>query len=386
MKHVVDWLLAPEQRGLDAAGVFAGGFARIVDGGVPVWRAKTGLRTSHPEVWARNLEWRRGQPLIDDTRPHDLVTTSTYRDSPAARVMGGDDVVRRRLRGAGAALDFAICEELAARGGADYVCFGLAFADVRNFVSFATDDDAGFSDAQLAALREVLPALSLRLELCTRDDAMKGLLEVYLGNDAARRVLGGSVRRGDGTALRAAIVMSDLRNFTVLADGADPRDVVAVLDVVFDAVAGAIVDGGGEVLKFIGDAVLAVFVDDDDRAACARAVAAADEALRRLDAVNAARAAAGAAPVGVGLGVHVGDVFYGNIGSRTRLDFTVIGSAVNETARVESMCRPCGAPLLLSDAFVARLGGGVDVVSVGTHALKGVARPVELFTLPRFAR
>jgi adenylate cyclase len=209
------------------------------------------------------------------------------------------------------------------------------------------------------------------------------LLSVYLGPEAGSRVLAGSVRRGDGKTIAAAIWLCDMRGFTRISETLPADEVIQLLNDYFETMAGPVTDHGGEVLKFIGDAMLAIFpiADDLDRdRACRIALVAAEEALARLDAVNAARCERGQPEIGVGLGLHTGAVMYGNIGAPERLDFTVIGPAVNLTARIEDLCRPLGRRLLASERFASPCGS--ELVSLGFHRLRGLAEPQEIFGLP----
>jgi adenylate cyclase len=194
--------------------------------------------------------------------------------------------------------------------------------------------------------------------------------------------LDGSFRRGGGELIRAAIWFCDLRNFTSMSDRMAPHEVVEVLDVYFDRVAGAVTARGGEVLKFVGDAILAIFpIGSDASAACRNALRAADEALTSLRNLNEVRAREG--PLTIGIALHLGEVMYGNIGSRERLDFTVISSSVNETCRLEALCKVLKTPLTLSETF-ARAVEGEDVVDLGEHDLKGVKAKARVFTLGRY--
>ncbi|MDP2341954.1 MAG: adenylate/guanylate cyclase domain-containing protein [Deltaproteobacteria bacterium] len=381
-----DWLLSPECRRLDAAGLVDGLAAELTRAGLPLWRMATSLRTLHPEIWVKNLRWLRGEGAVTTSVPHELSATREYIDNPVARIHGGVDLLRCRLVGAQADLSFPLCAQLAVDGGTDYLILAVPFAGPRTFISFATDDDAGFSDEHIAALVGLVPAVALRAELESEHDARAGLLAVYLGADAAARVMKGAVRRGGGARLHAAIWTCDLRGFTSFSDGATPESVVETLDAYFDCTAGAVLAGGGDVLKFIGDAVLAVFpvtsdADGGERRACRAALAAARDAHARIGKVNDARTARGAPVLEFGVGLHVGDVFYGNIGAGSRLDFTVIGAAVNEAVRVESLSKPLNAPIIMSEAFKSA-GDVDDAVSLGAQRLKGVARSVEVFMVP----
>jgi adenylate cyclase len=208
------------------------------------------------------------------------------------------------------------------------------------------------------------------------------LVETYLGRDAGRRVLEGRIGRGVAEQIEAAIWFSDLRGYTRLSDTAKPEEIIPLLNEYADAIISAIHEHGGDVLKLMGDGVLAIFTAPDRSHACEAALTAAADAPRRVAEVNGRRTADGLPTTELYLGLHIGEVFYGNIGSKERLDFTIVGPAVNEVSRIASMCRSVDQPLLVSSAFAAALGASRSrLVSVGRYALRGVSRPQDLFTL-----
>jgi class 3 adenylate cyclase len=211
--------------------------------------------------------------------------------------------------------------------------------------------------------------------------ALAALLEAYLGRRSAARVQAGALRRGEGETIRAALLYADLRGFTALSEAAEPAMVIAALDAWFDRVAGAVHAFGGEVLKFIGDGVLAIFpVTASPATACEaalRAVAAVQAGMAHLDAARRARALP---PLPFGVALHLGEILWGNIGAADRLDFTAIGPAVNLVSRLEGLCRPLGLPVLISGAVAAETGA--SLVPLGEHALRGIAAPCAVFTLP----
>jgi adenylate cyclase len=275
-----------------------------------------------------------------------------------------------------------VCYALAEQGGTDYVVWRLDLGDCEiGYISWASRREGGFRDEDLAVLEALNPPFALRLELEAANYTMRSLLDVYLGQNAAARVLAGSFKRGAGESIRAVIWFCDMRGFTSLADRMPAADVVETLDRFFEAVAGPIASYGGEILKFIGDAALAIFPVEHHRTqeVCENAIAAATAAVSLVDELNETRAPE--APIGFGIALHLGDVMYGNIGAQNRLDFTVIGAAVNEVCRVEALSKSLDAPLLMTRVFVDAWGG--RSVSAGTHTLRGVAEPQELFTLPR---
>jgi len=350
--------------------------ARLHEAGVPVRRMRTSVTTKHPELFVLAVMWHaeRGTDVRDGKR--DLLSTPTFLESPVAKVRAGAPCIRCRLTGPDADLSYAIARELAAEGLTDYVVYPLIFGTgERTYFSFATDTEGGFSDDHLALLEALLPVLSVRVEVESVSYALSSLLQVYLGHNAASRVLAGGFLRGTGQPIHAAVWFCDMRGFTTLADRLPAAEVVTILDRFFESVAGPIAPHGGEVLKFIGDAVLAIFPVQADGAgaACERALAAAHAAVAGVRAQNRTGTA-----VDLGIGLHVGEVMYGNIGAPNRLDFTVIGAVVNEVCRVESLCRSLASPILMTSAFAA-LCEPRRVESRGIHALKGVAAPQEIF-------
>lgn len=348
--------------------------------GLPLWRCRFNLMTKHPELVWHTVQWseEEGVKLIERSRL--AMDAPLFTRSPVALLRNGSPPIRVRLEGA--ELPFPICQELAAQGGTDYFIQGLPYStgDI-GYISWATRAPEGFSDDALAALAELTPHLAQRIELASAYHATRALLEVYLGRNAGQRVAQGGFRRGSGELIDAAIWFCDLRDFTSLSEQSTPQAMVKTLDEYFDHVAGAVMARGGEVLKFIGDAILAIFpVTDDARRACQSALMAAEEALASLQGLNAERRARGEVPLSIGVALHVGQVMYGNIGARGRLDFTVISSSVNEACRLESLCKPLAVPLTLSEAFV-QVARPEAVVDLGEHTLKGVRAPLRVFTL-----
>jgi adenylate cyclase len=377
------WLVDEPRDDDSGGGAFLRALApRLVAAGLPLWRVSYALMTMHPEVLWRTVGWQAGEGVTVRDQPHARLDEPYYTRSAVAVVRQTQAPMRVRLLAGD--LPFPICHDLREKGATDYYVQALPFTNGQvSYVSFATDAPAGFSDSTLEALESIRPFLARRLELESAYYAARALLEVYLGKNAARRVFAGEFQRGRGELIDAAIWFSDMRGFTALSDRTPPARVVEVLDTYFDAVASAIAQHGGEVLKFIGDAVLAIFpVGDDARGACRRALAAAEQAFASLAHVNEARSSRGEEPLAVGIALHRGPVMYGNIGASDRLDFTVISSCVNEASRLESLCKQLQTPLALSAAFVATAQVD-DPVDLGEHALKGVRAPLRVFTLPK---
>jgi adenylate cyclase len=361
--------------------------AMLLSNGVDAYRIATSVPALHPEVFARNVVWNRDGGTVIVVREHTILTTAPFIDSPVAKILAGHPAIRCRLTGPNADLAYEICRELVAEGATDYFILPVPVLDAGfTYLSFASDSVEGFSSEQLVMMSAVVPSFERELEREYMQYALRSLMEVYLGSNASQRVLAGAFKRGTGETVHAAIWSCDLRGFTTLADTRQASDVVKVLDQYFDAVGGPIERHGGEILKFIGDAVLAVFpFGNDPTDACRRALLAAEQAIDALADVSCALVANGGPALALGVGLHTGEVFYGNIGAHRRLDFTVIGSAVNEVCRVESLCKSLHTPLLVTDVFRQHVSMQ-SLHSLGHHALRGAALSRELFTLPRFRK
>lgn len=360
----------------------AGLAAELCSRGLPLWRANVCLMTMHPEVFWRTVQWHAGEEVEVIARPHELLRSPYYTTSPVAALRAGVPTIRVKLQAG--PLPFPICEDLRAKGGTDYLAHGLVFSNGEiSYASWTTREPGGFDDEACTALDRLALYLARRVELESAYYATQSLLEVYLGKNAARRVLAGAFRRGEGESIEAAIWFCDLRDFTRTSDSTPAAEVVRLLDAYFDRVSAAISAHGGEVLKFIGDAVLAIFPvgeAHDAARACRSALAAAREALAAVDALSRERVAAGHGALRVGVALHLGNVMYGNIGARDRLDFTVISSSVNEACRLEGLCKVLGTPLTLSEAFVSAVSDE-PIVDLGAHELKGVKGKLRVFSL-----
>ncbi len=377
------WLIEHEGNVTDAATLFSDLCERLLAADIPLVRASTGLPALNPQAFTFNLRWSRGACTEEIIRQHGIESTSTYINSPVAELHRGAPFVRRRLDIPDPQMDFPILHELRDEGVTDYLALPLKFTEGRSsFVGWGSDRPGGFTDRDIALLQGIMPALSLRFEIVATRRMARDMLNTYLGHDAASRVLAGAVQRGTGTGIRAAIWSSDLRGFTAMADRMSIHDLVTTLDDYFECMARPVQEHGGEILKFVGDGMLAIFrCEPDDATACTRALDAAFDAFARLHELNQGRAIGGGAPLRTGIALHVGEVIYGNIGATDRLDFTVIGAAVNEVARTETMCARLGRPLLATAAFAAN-DRRKTMESVGFHALRGMREPRELFAAP----
>jgi adenylate cyclase len=387
----VDLVLGMAAASDDPGPIFAAACGRLLADGVPLRRASLGMQTIDPTVRALAFVWRRDAPTVAmaGAVAHGAggEGEAMYRRSPIAHLEAQGLTGRRwRLEVGEGCAAFPLLAELRAEGATDYVLrlarFGGAAVAALPGVAFAFDTDrpGGFREADAAALESILPALGLVAHRAALARVASELLGVYLGPATARRVLAGEARRGRGQAIAAALLLADLRGFTALADREDPRRVVGWLDEHLEAVGASVAGHGGEVLKFVGDGLLAVFPSEGQEAdACVRALGAAEAALASTAALNAARRATGEPELGLDVVLHHGEVVYGNVGAARRLDFTVVGRAVNEASRLEALCGRLGRNPLLSAAFAARCGRAT--VSLGRFALRGVSGELEVRAL-----
>lgn len=354
---------------------------RLRQDGVPVSRMTIIIPALHPQVFAAVLVWREDSGAKTIHEPHDILHTPRFQDSPFALILRGAGGVRRRIERPDAKLDFPVVRDLKAENATDYVAMPFRFSDGQlNVMSMTSFAPGGFSTDHLGRVFEVLPALARYFEVFAQRRTAVTLLKTYLGRRTGERVLAGQVKHGDGERIHSVIWFSDLRGSTQLSKSMAQDAYLTLLNRYFYCLAGAVIERGGEVLRFIGDAALAIFpiAGGDARGACGQAIEAAKLACQRVEDAN--RAHPEETPIRFGIGLHLGDVAYGNIGVRERLEFTVIGASANEAARVESMCKTLGRTVVVSSAFAAAYGGRLD--SLGRHALKDVEGSQELFTLP----
>ncbi len=383
---LIDWLVHDAWNSKLSRDLVARFANAMIAADFPLWRLRLLVRTLNPLLFGLLYGWQRdgGEVSVMEVS-HETLHGENYRNSPFARVINGEGGVRRRLEGPDTKLDFPVLEELVNDGATDYIAMPLRFSDGQlNIVTLVSDQPGGFSTEELGQIHEILPTLSRLFESHAVRVSSSTLLRTYLGSDAGQRVMDGLVKRGDGEDIHAAIWMTDLRDSTSLAASRSREDYLSLLNRYFDSVAGAVLENGGEVLKFIGDSVLAIFAIDDpgekQPEACARALVAAGEASRQIAAVNKENAVEGTPLLNFGIGLHRGDLTYGNIGTTKRLDFTVIGSAVNEVARIESLTKELKRQVLLSSAFSESVPD--PLISLGHHSLRGVAGEREIFGLP----
>ena len=367
---------------------------RMLAAGVPLQRGYIAQPTLHPVIAAHGYQWRRdkeGDTEQTYARTGD-VESKTWRRSPFYHLHDtGQTRLRVRLDVSNQPLEFPMLDELKEQGATDYLALTTRFREedkagpIQGMMSSWTSDrPGGFDDDDIAAIDMLLPVLGLAIKSETIAGIAHSVVETYLGRDAGHRVLSGEIGRGSVETIRAVLWLCDLRGFTKIADSTPRDELIPMLNDYFEAMVDTIHEYGGQVLKFMGDGLLAIFRLDDDGEGdvCACALDAAEIALGRVDEVNRRRAEEGLPVTEFSLALHMGEVLYGNVGSRDRLDFTVVGPAVNEVSRIEAMSRSLDQNLIASSAFATGAQACSDrLVSLGRYALRGVRRPQELYTL-----
>ena len=379
---VLHWLTSEtrDERFLD--NIFAELCLRLQRAGIPVKWATLHLMILHPQWVGSRIMWADGTRVAQLKRvDYDVRERSEYIGSPANEIHDGATEVRENLeRDPALGRKHTVYDGMRAKGLSDYVAWPLYHTlGSQHIVAFATDRPGGFDDAHIDRLLKLLPVLALVSEIRMKNRLARTLLETYVGPHAGELVLAGATRRGSGTTVRAAIMICDLRDFTQISNNWPRDDVIDLLNGYFDAVSEPIARHGGEILKFIGDDLLAIFPLSNP-SACANLLHAVAEARQAMAALNEKNSQTGRALLNYGTGVHVGDVMYGNIGSRTRLDFTVIGPAVNMASRLETLAKQLGRPVLMSRAFADFVKSDFDLERVGEYPLRGFSDPIELFT------
>lgn len=389
---LVSWVNSAALEGIALRELLAGFCTRLLGAGVPLSRAVLGVDTLHPTLDGYFFEWRPQQEdvrQVDYSRDQAAQEVDRWRQSPFHRLHEtGEQSLRRRIERGEGLDEFPVIPELRADGVSDYFCLRHRFGNPSLgdidavYSSWTTRVPRGFTDDHIAALETLIPALAVAVKAASYGQIARNLAETYLGREIGRRVLAGEIDRGKAERIEAVVWFSDLASYTRITDTNPPDVIIPLLNDYAEAVVDAIHSMKGEVLKFIGDGVLALFRSPSNEESCRRALAAVLDARRRVAAVNERRTAHNAPVTSVYLGLHLGEVFFGNIGSADRLDFTAVGPAVNETSRVVAMCRSLDQEVLVSADFAANAGDArARLISVGRYALRGVSRPQELFTL-----
>jgi adenylate cyclase len=378
---VAHWLTNETRDERFVDNIFAELCMRLQRAGIPIKRASLHLLIQHPQWLGARVLWVDGTREATITRvDYDVRQRSAYIGSPVEEIQDGATEIRENLEGDPAlGRKHGLYSELRSLGLTDYVAWPMLHTlGKRHAVAFSTDRPGGFDEAHIAGLSSLLPILALVSEIRMKNRLARTLLETYVGSHAGELILAGATRRGSGTTVRAAILICDLRDFTRISDSWPRDDVIGLLNDYFDAMSEPIARHGGEILKFMGDGLLAIFPLSQP-SACADLLNAVTEARQAMAALNERNRKSGAEPLNFGIGVHVGDVMYGNIGSRARLDFTVIGPAVNMASRLEALTKQLGRPVLLSRAFADLVAGDFDLERVGEYPVRGFSDPIELF-------
>lgn len=374
------WLMAEGRRAPDVARLLRGLVGHLAEDGLPLGRATVHIRTLHPLFLGVRYLWQRDVDTIDVAKAeHGVLETPTYLNSPMRLLFDGEaGGVRQRLDlDDDVPLPFPFYEELRAQGLTDYVALPLTFASGRRHaVTFAADRPGGFTTEDLIRIDDLIPVLEPLLEVHAVRKVAVNILDTYVGRRAGQRVLDGYIKRGDGETIRAAIWFSDLRGFTQLSARHDRDTLIAMLNDHFETMAEPVARHGGETLKFIGDAMLAMF-PLTHKGACDAALSAARDAMAGMARLNERRRAAGEEALGYGIVLHAGDVMYGNIGAPDRLDFTVIGPAVNVAERVQELCKSLGETVLATSEFAAL--APLAYRRLGRYPLRGVEAPVTVY-------
>ena len=400
------WLVDRGLRGLPLEEQVDGFCRRAVEAGFPARRFNMSIGTLHPRLGARSYIWRpEGLTTDEFRRRRSDEENEAYLRSPIYHLRrSGEESLRRRLDSP-ATDDFPVLAELREAGMTEYVARLVRFdaadaATLRSglvatganepdqlegiFFSCATDVPGGFDDAQLKAVGDAIPYLALAVKSRSTFDVARTLLETYLGKDAGNHVLTGQIDRHSVQRIRAVIWLCDLRGFSNVASRVPQEELVEILDAYLEAMARPVLDNRGQILKFVGDGFLATFAlaEREQEAVCADALAAARLLLEFFPPLNAKRRTARKRTLDFGVAIHLGEVLYGNIGASERLDFTVVGSTVNEASRIEGLCRPLQRKVLVSSSFHDAAGeSGRGLLSLGFHALRGIREPQEVFTI-----
>jgi adenylate cyclase len=382
---LLGWLEGPGRRLIETEAFVEALGEQLVEIGLPIDRITTGIPMLHPQIASSSVVWEPARLAHERQWQMTSLTRSMYERSPLYVVYRGDGPVRVRVASTAEPGEYGIIQDLRDESFSDYIALPAPFSDgTIKAMTFATRQEGGFKDAEIAALQVLMPHFAYLLEIQTLRRTARVLLDTYVGRISGQRVLQGQIKRGQGEDLRAIIWFSDLRGFTELSDALSNEALIALLNDYFGALTRAVEEQQGETLKFIGDAMLAIYpiaTASSGRKAAQRALASARSAQARIAEINLARKSSDQAIIQWGLALHVGEVHYGNIGGETRLDFTVIGPAVNLAARLQSLSARLGEGCVISDDFAALLRDRSELRDLGAHALKGIADERQVFGL-----
>lgn len=394
--ELTDWLVKRGLAGDTVEQLVAGLLQRLEAGGLPLLRAFIGLQTLHPLNGGSAYIWRRGiDGLTSESYLRGKRSNVDYLSSPF-HYMQQQKLHRYQQNLEGPAEpEFGVYQTLRAEGGTDYFVRRFPFprADAPDredgvLISMLCDRPGGFQKDELVELEAILEVFALAARSAATYATALSVVSTYLGQDAGQRVMDGDIDRGTSSSMRAVIYFADLRGFTPLSEQLAGPELISMLDDYLDAISRGVLQRGGEVLKFLGDGVLAVFeIADDDtecQVACGMGIAAGRDAFAAIKALNHDRAVAGLATMELDLAMHIGDVLYGNVGAEGRLDFTVIGPAVNEASRIESMCGELDRNWLVSQTFYDFAQPCSDKMeAMGQYQLRGLTGQRALYSVPQ---
>ena len=382
LQKLTEWLIDGARSAVNSPRMMEEICERMVQAGLPLWRVGVFIRTLHPDIFGRNFIWRPDEEVEIGTVDFDILDTPGFINSPLALVFTQGKEVRGRLDELQSGR-FPIFADLDAEGVTDYIALPLMFIDGSiHASSWTTKQPGGFSDEQMRALRSLIPPLARVIEIVSLQRTAALLLDTYVGNRAGARILGGQIRRGHTDTMDAAIWLSDLRGFTALSDRLPAETVVDILNRYFDCQVHTIRNHGGEVLKFMGDGLLAVFPIDeyvgDVRQVCSHVLEAARESRASVEDMQYAIGET-VERFRFGVALHVGKILYGNIGGGNRLDFTCIGPAVNLAARLEKMASRLNRTIVASAGFAGICSGGW--AELGEFPIAGFSKAERVFGL-----
>ena len=390
--EIGEWIVHAALAGTDDGAILAGVCERLDVSGIPLVRVSISGDLLDPTLDGRGVRWKRGQGAGEEvfTRTGDAATREDWKSSPFFHLIeSGEARLLRRLDASYRRGEFPLLDTLQDQGATEYAAFGAAIGEgtrlgeIRGVISsWTTDRPGGFAEIHVETLARIMPTLALAFILRTNSQVARTMVTTYLGRDAALRVLAGNISRGQAERIHAVVWYADLVGFTRISETIGPDGVLALLNDYAEVQVETIEAHGGHVLKFIGDGILAIFPGEDPVHACSQALDAAEAQRHRIAALRQRRTASGLPVTDLRLALHIGDLLYGNVGSPRRLDFTVLGPAVNEAARIEALCGSLDQSVIVSSAFADAAGAARSrLVSLGRYAMKGVTRPQELFTL-----
>ncbi len=381
IQAVVDWLEDGARSSQLSEQVLEELCRRMVEAGIPLWRVAVFVTTLHPDTFGRAFYWRDDTGIKVTEAGYDLLETEEYLKGPVVTVYGTREPLRRQLAAPDCPDDYALLKEFRAEGATDYVVYPLVFTDgTIHVASWLTRQPGGFTPQQYADLAAIIAPLTRVAEIRALRRTASNLLSTYVGRQAGERILAGKIRRGHVEAIKAVLWLSDMRGFTARSERLPPQELIDLLNRYFDCQVPAILEHGGEVLKFIGDGLLAIFPlgnGIDAAEACRRALVCAREAQARITKLEAPAGDRDA--VRFGLALHIGEVMYGNIGGGNRLDFTCIGPAVNLAARLEKRAASLGRSVVASAEFAGHVPG--EFIPLGEFPVAGFSAPQMVFGL-----